>query len=176
MSRMPHASQVLVGAAWLAAVAALVPVAKAHRGDFRIDAPGLSARGVLTPLVATAAPIHLDTATLVVLVYSATCPACQANTDNWLRLRADLRERRPGLPVVVIPAPQDSIARPELPVALRAAFPEFRLASATVRDLGVTVLPATVLIERGRVVSITNGIVGPQRRQRFASSVAKEAR
>jgi len=176
VSRLPRASHLVVGAAWLAAAASLVPVANALRGEFRIDAPAIAARGLLTPLAANSQSIRLDTATLVVLVYSATCPACQANTDNWLRLRATLREQNPGLPVIVIPAPQDSIVRPELPEALRNAFPEYRLTSGTVRDLGVDVLPSTVLVERGRVVSITNGIVGPHRRDRFAATVRTEAR
>jgi hypothetical protein len=172
----PRASHIVIGTAWLAAAASLVPVAKALRGDFRVEAPAIAAKGVLTPLASSASPIRLDTATLVVLVYSATCPACQANTDNWLRLRATLREQNPGLPVVVIPAPQDSMVRPELPEALRNAFPEYRLTSGTVRDLGIEVLPATIFVERGRVVSITNGIVGPHRRDRFAATVRTEDR
>jgi hypothetical protein len=168
----------VVGLAWIGVAASSIPVVKAIRGDFRTEVPDRRATGLLMAMDYANSPptIQLDSATAVIFVYSAKCAACEANTDNWLRLRAALREHVPRVPVIAVPAPQDRIGRPEVPSSLHDALPEYRLKSGTVRlSLGVDILPATVVVSQGRVRSVSYGIVGPRRRARLVNLVKERA-
>lgn len=160
----------LVGASWLAAVGAAAPVVSALRGDFRIDVPERRLRGRLLPVSADRgqAALALDTTSALVLVYSATCTACQGNTDNWLRLTADLRAQHPDTPIILVRARPDTAAALQIPSALRVALPEYRLDSGTVESvLGAERVPATLVVTGGRVTRMIYGTVGPRRQGRI---------
>jgi hypothetical protein len=162
----------LIALAWAAAVAAIIPVGLALRGDFKFDRPEQPAKGEITRVGADSMPsLRLDSATALVLIYSSKCSQCKANTDNWLRLAAEMRARRNDVPVYVVSTPADSTGRPDLPASLRAAFHEYRLSVGDVpTDFRSRFIPATVVLRRGRVDLIAYGVIGPRRRSRIVAA------
>lgn len=173
MSASALISRLLIGAAWAAAATAAVPVVHTLRGDFNADRPPARASGIVRRLDAATPgePVRLDSATALVLIYSPTCSACTANTDNWVRLGAEVRAEHPGMPIIVIAAPRDSLGRPLLPTVLRSAFSEYAFTAGSVESgLGVRIVPATVALRRGRIGAVMYGVIGPRRRAKVVAA------
>ena len=172
MTLFQIASRTAIGLAWTGVVASSVPVVHALRGEFRTESPAARAAGIVVPLDSVARPgaIRLDTATALIFVYSATGTAWLANTVNWLSLQADMRARHPAVSVFAVSSPQDSAWRPGLPASLGQVLAEYRTTSGDVqKNFGVSLLPATIVLQKGRVMRITYGIVGPRRRARLVA-------
>lgn len=167
--------RVLIGSAWVVAASATMPVISTLRGNFHAEVPKARASGALRPLDGhgNAVTLGLDSSTALVLIYSPTCSACIANTDNWLRLGGELRAAHPDIPILLVAAPKDSLSRPLLPVELRSAFKEYSFDSGGVESaLGVRILPATVVLRGGRIGTVVYGVVGPRRRARIVRAFA----
>lgn len=136
------------------------------RATFDTDTTPFPAKAVLTPKTGIGEAVRLDTLSGLVLVYNAQCTACKSNTDNWVRLVVDLRDRSPNTPVYLVAAPPDSMERTSISPWLSGVFPEYLLPGTVVDSaLGVTLLPSTVVVKRGLVVRRMNGILGPKRRE-----------
>ena len=163
----------LVGLAWLGVFVAARPAVEAVQGNFRIEAPAKIAKGELALVGAAGAgsKVRLDTATALVLAYSAQCSTCKANTDNWLRLVADLRASHPGVPIFVVTAPQDREDRAQLPESLRGVVQEYRFVAGDVAtSFDTRMTPATIVLRHGHVEKVVYGYVGPRRRPRLLAS------
>jgi|GEM_PF-2622500 len=145
------------------------------RGTFEWDAAVRRASATLIPKERAGQAVRLDTATALVLVYSAKCTACQSNTDNWVRLVTDLRAKNPAVPVYLVAAPPDSRLRTSISPWLSSALHEYLLPNAVVDSaLGVGTLPSTVVLRRGLVLHRVSGVIGPKRRERILESFATE--
>lgn len=171
---MWRTTQVLLGAAVVALVGfGVFRFATGFTGNFQWTRQSRGASGSAIALDAPANTFRLDTSTAIVLVTSATCSACQANTDNWLRLVA-ATSKDSGIRILAIAAPASRDGSGQLPMTLRGVIPEYRLVQGTVDSaLGVTMIPATVRIERGRVTEVVQGILGPRRLNQFVTRLAK---
>lgn len=169
----------IVALSWLGTIGATFPVAQSLRGNFRTTSPNFVAQGTLRPVdgASAAAPVRLDTLSGVILVTSATCNACRANGDNWLKLTADMHARFPGLAVLAVHAPKTAPGVAGVSEAMRSAIPEYQLVTGGVEgSLDVHFLPATVLLQHGRIVSVTDGVLGPRRESRILRTFAAGAR
>lgn len=164
--RMSWPAKAFVVLCWSTVLLALPRLYEGVRATFDTDTTPFPAKAVLVPKTGSGQAVRLDTLSGLVLVYNAQCTACTSNTDNWVRLVADLRVRAPNVPIYLVAAPHDSMGRTSISPWLSGVFPEYLLPSAVVDSaLGVTLLPATVVVERGSVVRRATGILGPKRRE-----------
>lgn len=173
--RMSWPAKVFVALCWSTVLLALPKLYEGVRATFDTDTRPFPAKAVLVPKAGGGQAVRLDTLSGLVLVYNAQCTACQSNTDNWVRLVADLRVHSPNMPIYLVAAPHDSMGRTSISPWLSNVFPEYLLPSTVVDSaLGVTLLPATVVVKRGRVVRRMTGILGPRRREAVLLALATE--
>ena len=164
MSRWP---KVFVALCWASGLLVVPKLWEAARATFETDTtPFEATKELLTPKSGVGPTVRLDTLSGIVLVYSAQCTACKSNTDNWVRLVAETRQRAPGTPIYLVAAPPDSLARTSVSPWLASVFTEYLLPGTVVDSaLGVSFLPSTVILRHGTVVRRVNGILGPRRRE-----------
>lgn len=164
--RISWVTKVFVVLCWSTVLLVFPKLWEGVRATFDTDTTPFPAKAVLTPKTGIGEAVRLDTLSGLVLVYNAQCTACKSNTDNWVRLVVDLRDRSPNTPVYLVAAPPDSMERTSISPWLSGVFPEYLLPGTVVDSaLGVTLLPSTVVVKRGLVVRRMNGILGPKRRE-----------